>query len=150
MYQKSISLNGNAAADKAAGPVFPNVLPTNSHHLQSAGRFGEPEYRLQGLPRAYTEQADIAVERQLTKRHGADRFRYLEPRPAPDLGGRHQHRRPGPVVTYNVTGSPAQSDGSFTYSTPVYVRQNRVDTRYNRINIIDAGLNSWYNGLTVS
>ena len=36
-----------------------------------------------------------------------------------------------------------------TYSTPVYVRQNRVDPRYSRINIIDAGLNSWYNGLAV-
>ena len=36
-----------------------------------------------------------------------------------------------------------------TYSTPVYVRQNRVDPRYARINIIDAGLNSWYNGLAV-
>ncbi len=32
---------------------------------------------------------------------------------------------------------------------PIYVRQNRVDPNYNRINIVDAGLNSWYNALAV-
>ena len=36
-----------------------------------------------------------------------------------------------------------------SYTTPIYVRQNRVDPRYARINIIDAGLNSWYNALAL-
>src|SRR5205085_3326917 len=52
---------------------------------------------------------------------------------------------PGPVITYRI--NDAAGNQVSTYSTPVYVRQNRVDTRYARVNIIDAGLNSWYNGL---
>jgi hypothetical protein len=52
---------------------------------------------------------------------------------------------PGPVVNYRINDAGGTQVG--TYSTPVYVRQNRVDSRYARINIIDAGLNSWYNGL---
>ena len=50
---------------------------------------------------------------------------------------------PGPVVTYILKDAAGNQTG--TYSTPVYVRANRVDPRYARINIIDAGVNSWYN-----
>ena len=59
----------------------------------------------------------------------------------------HQHRRAGSAVTYRINDASGNQTG--TYSTPVYVRQNRVDPRYARINIVDAGLNSWYNGLAV-
>src|SRR5262249_37813161 len=54
---------------------------------------------------------------------------------------------PGPVVAYRINDVSGNQVG--TYSTPVYVRQNRADQRYARINIIDAGLNSWYNGMVL-
>jgi hypothetical protein len=50
-------------------------------------------------------------------------------------------------VTYRINDAGGNQTGSYT--TPIYARQNRVDTRYARINIIDAGLNSWYNGLVL-
>ena len=52
---------------------------------------------------------------------------------------------PGPPVTYRI--NDAGGNQVSTYTTPVYIRANRVDPRYARINIIDAGVNSWYNGL---
>jgi hypothetical protein len=52
---------------------------------------------------------------------------------------------PGPSVTYRINDASGNQVG--TYTTPVYVRQNRVDTRYARVNIVQAALNSWYNGL---
>ena len=50
-------------------------------------------------------------------------------------------------MTYRINDASGNQTGSYT--TPIYVRQNRVDTRYARINIIDASLNSWYNGLAL-
>jgi outer membrane receptor protein involved in Fe transport len=148
VYQKSISLNGNAAADKAAGPVFPNVLPTNSTTYNPPAGSVSLNMAASDFRAPYTQQADIAVERQLTNSMALtvsgiwSRGLHLTSVNDINIGA------PGPTATYNVIGSPGNPTQAFTYSTPVYVRQNRVDTRYNRLNIIDAGLNSWYNGLT--
>jgi hypothetical protein len=148
MYQKSISLQ--TAADKASsGLVFPNVLPTNSTTYNPPAGSVNLNIASKDFRAPYTQQADIAVERQLSKDMALtvsgiwSRGLHLTSVDDINVGA------PGPVVTYNVVGSPANPKGTFTYSTPVYVRQNRVDTRYNRINIVDAGLNSWYNGMTV-
>jgi hypothetical protein len=95
----------------------------------------------------YTQQADLAVERQLTGTMALtvsyiwSRGLHLTSVNDINIGA------PGPVITYRFNDAAGNQVG--TYSTPVYVRQNRVDTRYARINIVDAGVNSWYNGLVV-
>jgi hypothetical protein len=50
-------------------------------------------------------------------------------------------------VTYRVNDASGNQTGSYT--TPIYVRQNRVNPNYARINIVDAGLNSWYNAFAL-
>lgn len=148
VYQKSISLNGSAAADKAAGPVFPFVLPTNSTSYNPPAGSVSLNMASKDFRSPYTQQADIAVERQLTNSMALtvsgiwSRGLHLTSVNDINIGA------PGPTVTYNVIGKPGDPNSTFTYSTPVYVRQNRVDTRYNRLNVVDSGLNSWYNGLT--
>ena len=93
----------------------------------------------------YTQQGDIAIERQLSKTLAItasyiwSRGLHLTSVNDINIGA------PGPTVTYRINDASGNQVSSYT--TPVYVRQNRVDTRYARINIIDAGLNSWYNGL---
>jgi len=146
IYQKSITLNSTNASDRAAGPVFPAALPTNATNYNPPAGSVNLNIAASDFRAPYTQQADLAIERQLTGDLALtvsgiwSRGLHLTSVHDINIGA------PGPVVTYNVVGG-----GPFTgtWSTPVYVRQNRVDPRYSRINIIDAGLNSWYNGLTV-
>ncbi len=144
IYQKSISLNGNTPADLAAGPVFPTVLPTNATNFNPPAGSVNLNIASKDFRAPYTEQADLAVERKLNKDLSLtvsgiwSRGLHLTSVNDINIGP------PGPTVTYQVVGG-----GPYVgpFSTPVYVRQNRVDPRYNRVNIVDAGLNSWYNGL---
>ena len=66
LYQKSISLNSSNAADKATGPVFPNVLPNTGSFNPPAGSVSL-NIASQDFRTPYTQQADIAIERQLSK-----------------------------------------------------------------------------------
>src|SRR5205807_307272 len=54
---------------------------------------------------------------------------------------------PACCVTYRINDGTGTQTGSYT--TPIYVRQNRVDPRYARLNLVGANLNSWYNGLAL-
>ncbi|MEO8128762.1 MAG: carboxypeptidase regulatory-like domain-containing protein [Bryobacteraceae bacterium] len=144
LYQKSISLNSSAATDKAAGPVFPNVLPNTGSFNPPAGSVSL-NIASNNFRTPYTQQADIAIERQLTSDLALtvsyiwSRGLHLTSVDDVNIGA------PGPVVTYRINDASGNQTGS--YSTPVYVRQNRVDTRYSRINVVGSGINSWYNGL---
>ena len=146
LLQKSITLNANSASDLASGPVFPNTLPMDASYNPPAGsvslNMAASDFRA-----PYTQQGTVAVERQITGTLAAtvsylwSRGLHLTSVTDLNVGA------PGPVVTYRVNDASGNQAGA--YATPVYVRQNRVDPRYARINIIDAGLNSWYNGLAV-
>jgi len=146
LYQKSISLNSSNASDKAAGPVFPNRLPNSGNYNPPPGsvnlNIAAADFRA-----PYTQQGDLAIERELS-RNLALTVSYIWSR------GLHLTSvqdinigQPVCCATYRINDASGNQVGA--YSTPVYVRQNRVDPRYARINIIDAGLNSWYNGLAV-
>jgi outer membrane receptor protein involved in Fe transport len=146
LYQKSISLNSGTASDKAAGPVFPSVLPNTNAFNPPAGSvnltMASKDFRS-----PYTQQGDIAIERELAKNLALtvsyiwSRGLHLTSVNDINIGA------PGTVVNYRINDTGGTQVG--TYSTPVYVRQNRVDPRYARLNVVDAGLNSWYNGLVV-
>jgi outer membrane receptor protein involved in Fe transport len=148
IYQKSISLNANNASDKASGPVFPNVLPTNSTSYNPPAGSVSLNMADQNFRAPYTQQADLAIERQLTKDLALTVSgiwsRGLHLTSVQDINIGAPAATP---ITYRINDTSGNQVGSYT--TPVYVRQNRVDTRYSRINIIDAGMNSWYNGLAV-
>ena len=73
----------------------------------------------------YTQQGDIAIEHQLTKTLALtasyiwSRGLHLTSVNDINIGA------PGPTVTYRINDASGNQVGS--YSTPVYVRQNRVD-----------------------
>lgn len=146
LYQKAISLSSNSAADLAGGPVFPNRLPNSGSYNPPVGSVSL-NIASQDFRTPYTEQGDFAIEHQLTKTLAItasyiwSRGLHLTSVNDINIGA------PGPTVTYRINDTGGSQVGS--YSTPVYIRQNRVDTRYARVNIVDAGLNSWYNGLAV-
>jgi len=95
----------------------------------------------------YTQQADLAIERQISKDMSVtvsgiwSRGLHLTSVNDINVGA------PGPIANYRINGANGQQVG--TYSTPVYVLQNRVDPRYTRLNVVDSALNSWYNALAV-
>ena len=148
IYQKSITLNSSNSSDKAAGPVFPNVLPTNSTSYNPPSGSVSLNIASQDFRAPYTQQADLAIERQLTKDLALTVSgiwsRGLHLTSVQDMNVGAPAATP---ITYRINDTSGNQVGSYT--TPVYVRQNKVDTRYSRINIVDAGMNSWYNGLAV-
>jgi hypothetical protein len=95
----------------------------------------------------YTEQADIAIERQLAKTLSFtasyiwSRGLHLTSVQDINIGA------PVSSITYRINDAAGNQTGSYT--TPIYVRQNRADPRYARLNIVDSSLNSWYNGLAL-
>ena len=145
LYQKSILFN-NAAQIAANGPVFPAVLPTSAGFNPPPGSVSL-NIASDAFRSPYTQQADIAVERQLTSGLALtvsgiwSRGLHLTSVQDINIGA------PGPVTDYRILDAGGNVTG--IYSTQVYVNQNRVDRRYSRVNIIDSGLNSYYSGLAV-
>lgn len=144
VYQSTSTLNGTLAADLARGPVFPNILqsgqglPTGTVDLVFAG----PDFR-----NPYTQQGDLAIERQLTQTTGLT-VSYIWSRGVGITTTRDVNIGPtGADVTYRINDASGNQVGS--YSTPTYRLANRVDSRYRRIMQVENGGNSYYNGLAV-
>lgn len=145
LYQKAITLN-NPTQINASGPVFPSVLPNTGNFNPPTGTVSL-NIASDSFRNPYTQQADIAIERQLTGSMALtvsgiwSRGLHLTSVNDINIGA------PGPVATYRIVDASGNQTG--TYSTPVYVSQNKVNKNYARINIIDSGLNSYYSGLAV-
>ncbi|HBY58780.1 MAG TPA: hypothetical protein DEH78_03095, partial [Solibacterales bacterium] len=133
------------AADLAVGPTFPNRL-ANLDRNPPAGTvaitFADPD-----LASPYTQQGDIAIEREITRNMGIT-VSYLWNR-----GFRGITRRDLNIgaatgsFTYRILDAAGNQTGTFT--TPTYLTANRVDPRYQRVNLVDNGGRLWYDGLAV-
>lgn len=145
IYQRSITLN-TPAQIAAAGPVFPDRLPSTGNFNPLPGsvslNVASDKFR-----NPYTQQADLAIERQLTGSMALtvsgiwSRGLHLTSVNDINIGA------PGPVANYRIVDTNNNPVG--VYSTPVYVTRNRVDPRYSRVNVIDSALNSYYSALAV-
>lgn len=145
LIQKDITLQGNVPADLALGPVFPNYLPSLDRDPPQGSvslGFAAPD-----LATPYTMQWDLGIERQLDRNTGVT-VSYLGSR-----GVRFYMSRDlnigalGPDVTYRIFDAAGNQTG--TYTTPTYLRANRVDARYLRVNILENNGQTWYNALAV-
>ncbi|MBI4891188.1 MAG: TonB-dependent receptor [Acidobacteria bacterium] len=140
LYQTSISINST----QAGSPIFPNVLsssaglPGGSVQLTFAGEdFHNP----------YTQQGNISLERQFGRDWGVTAS-YMWSRGIGLFTQRDLNLGPlGPTVNYKITDAAGNQTG--TFSTPVYLFANRVDTRYSKILQVENGGQSWYNGLAL-
>jgi hypothetical protein len=129
---------------QAGSPVFPAILssgtglPSGSINLQyAADDFHAP----------YTQQGNLAVERQLTRDLNMT-VSYIWSRGVGLIVQNDVNLGPpGPTVTYRI--NDVNGNQVNTYSTPVWLLSNRVDTRYSKILRVENGGNSWYNGLAV-
>ncbi len=140
LYQTSISINST----QAGSPIFPNVLssaaglPGGSVQLTFAGEdFHNP----------YTQQGNISLERQFGRDWGVTAS-YMWSRGIGLFTQRDLNLGPlGPTVSYKIMDAAGNQTG--TFDTPVYLFNNRVDTRYSKILQVENGGQSWYNGLAL-
>ncbi|MBV8729048.1 MAG: TonB-dependent receptor [Acidobacteriia bacterium] len=145
LYQTSITLSGTNSAQLAAGPVFPNALaapPTGASVAASNLQFTSPN-----LKTPYTEQASLAVERQVGRdmaltvsgmwSHGVNLYGVTDLN-APPLG---------PAFTYKIDDASGNQVG--TYTTNVYLNP-RPNTKYGAVDEVTNGVSSYYAGLAVT
>lgn len=145
LFQVADSLSSTNKAQLAVGPVFPNALaapPTGASVAASTLQFTAPN-----LKTPYTEQASLAVERQLVGNmvltvsgiwsHGVNLYGVTDLN-APALG---------PAFTYKIDDANGNQVG--TYTTPVYLNP-RPNTKYGGVYETTNGVSSWYDGLAVT
>ena len=143
VYRQSITYNSGTAEQLAAGPVYPNNLPSTSFTPPPGTVdivWADPNLR-----NPYTHQANLGIERQLTT-DIALTVSYLWSRGVRLYGVRDINVGPlGPPITYTILDPSGNFAG--TYTTPTY--RTRVDPRYRRINQIENPGLAYYNGLSV-
>src|SRR5262249_28744467 len=139
-YQANYSLNPTT---DAAAPIFPNTLgaAAGSAGLVSV-EFAAPNFR-----NPYTQQANFSIERELTRDFGLTAS-YIWTRGIAFFTVRDLNiGPPGGTATYSILDSNGTQTGTFT--TPVYLLRNRIDTRYRSIYQAENGGQSWYNAFAL-
>jgi hypothetical protein len=95
----------------------------------------------------YTQQADIAIEHQLA-RDTLLTASYIWSRGVAFTTVRDANVGPhGAPVTYRINDATGAQVGSYT--TPTYLRANRVDPRYLRVGVLESDGNHYYNALAL-
>ncbi len=143
IYQVSDSLSN--ATLIAQGPTFPNVLSAPLTTItQSASTL---DVMAPNLKTPYSEQATIAVERQITKDQVVTVSGIFSR--GVNLWGTQDINAPalGAPFTYIIDNASGQQVG--TYTTGVYVGA-RPNPNFNAIYEQTNGVNSWYDGLVAT
>jgi len=139
-YQTSVYVTPS----QTGAPTFPNVLSGASGAPSGSVSLG---FASEDFHAPYSQQGTLAVERELTRNLGLT-VSYIWSRGIGLFTQRDLNLgAPGPTVTYTIQNEAGQTAG--TYSTPVYVIGNRVDSRYSKILQVENGGQSWYSGLAV-
>lgn len=141
LYQQSFRLNGTTPAQLAGGPLFPAPLATPPNVAGTASiSFADKDFR-----NAYSEQLDVAIERQLAKNSGLT-LSYIWSRGLHIISGRDINAAtPTSTYTYGILNGSGNQVGSWT--TPLYT--TRVNPAFGQITLVDSGLNTYYNAMVV-
>jgi Carboxypeptidase regulatory-like domain/TonB dependent receptor/TonB-dependent Receptor Plug Domain len=135
----------SSAAQKAAGPVFPNVLPaipTVAGLSALSFQFTDPHWKV-----PYSEQGTFAVEHQFGSAIAAT-VSYIWSRGV-DLYSERDVNLPAPGANFTYTFNDASGNQIGTYTTPTYTGTSRPDARYGGIYQDENGVTSSYNALAV-
>jgi len=138
--QSSIFINST----QAGAPVFPGILSSGSG---LPGGTVNLQFAADNFYAPYTQQGSIAVERQVARDLGVT-VSYIWSRGVGLIVQQDLNLGPvGPTVTYRVNDADGNQVNTFT--TPVWIAANKVDSRFGRILQVENGGNSWYNGMAV-
>ena len=143
LYQQSLTLQPATASQTAIAPVFPNLLssPAGTPGAATVG------FDVNGFRTPMSQQADFAIQQALGK-DTSFTVSYVWSRAAHLLTVRDLNfRNPSNTVTYNILDTTGAVTG--TYSTPVYLASDKIDSRYSRVIGVDSAGNSYYSGLAL-
>lgn len=141
----SASLSRTQAPQLAAGPVFPNTLPTfpTGVNVSALGfQFAAPNWKV-----PYSEQGTFSLERQFGPDIAATAS-YIWSRGVQLYSIRDLNLPPLGSTTFTYTIDDAGGNPIGSYSTPIYTG-SRPDTRYGGIYQDENGVTSSYNALVI-
>jgi outer membrane receptor protein involved in Fe transport len=144
-YQVSDSLTSSNASLLAAGPVFPNALAAPLTNLTSGASV--LDVLAPNLKTPYSEQATVAVERQLAKDMVLTVSGIFSR--GVNILGTQDINAPGLGAPFTYTLSGAPSNYPATYTTQVYSGA-RPNPNFAAIYEETNGVSSWYDALSVS
>jgi hypothetical protein len=128
-------------------PSFPNLL-TTSAGLKTSGA-ASIEFASPNLRTPYTQQADFSVQQAINANTSLT-VSYLWDRGAQLFSVRDANLPVVPPTSVTYTILSAQNGVPVgTFTTPVYLSANRLNTNFNHIYELDNGNNSYYNGLSL-
>ncbi|HVO98870.1 MAG TPA: TonB-dependent receptor [Bryobacteraceae bacterium] len=143
VYTQSLSITSPSSA---GAPIFPNTLtsPAGALAANRAITFAAPNMR-----NPYTEQLNVGIERALSRTQSLT-VSYIGSRGKRLFTVRDLNIGPlsSTPYTFTILNSNYQPTGQ-TFTTPIYLLANRVDTRYGHINQVENGGNQWYDALAV-
>jgi hypothetical protein len=145
IYQISDSLTSSNAALLGAGPVFPNALAAPVTGITSGA--STLDVLSPNLKTPYSEQATIAVERQIAKDMVLTVSGILSR--GVNLYGTEDINAPalGAPFTYTLSGAPANYPAAYT--TQVYNSTVRPNANFGPIYEETNGVSSWYEALVI-
>jgi outer membrane receptor protein involved in Fe transport len=143
LYTKQVTINNDPARPNTAGPIFPARLAASD----LPGGTTSLTFASSDLQTPYTQNGDIALEQEITNDIGLT-VSYVWSRGVQFFTVRDLNiGAPGAPVTYSV----ADASGSIvnTFAMPTYLSANRVDPRYLRVNQVENGGRTYYDGLAI-
>ena len=145
LYQEVITLT--AASDISnLGPVYPNYLPSTTKTPPPGTT--DITFADKNLRNPYTGQWNAAIDQEITPSLSLT-LSYIGSTGIDLYSVRDLNVGPlsSTTASYQILDSNKNVVG--TYTTPVYLLANRVDPRYRRVNQVENGGKSYYDGLAV-
>jgi len=145
-YQPSYTFQANTPAQFAAGPIFPNFLPTPPNTAANAPtiQFDTKDFR-----NSYSEQGQLSIQREVA-RNTSVTSSYIWSRGL-HIATAYNANLGTPTLSYTY---PVYSDAAGTnlvgsYTAPLYTRAQLINPNYNGVYAMSSDANSYYNGLTI-
>jgi Carboxypeptidase regulatory-like domain/TonB dependent receptor/TonB-dependent Receptor Plug Domain len=141
-YTQSISLSSTQAAQKAQGPVFPNILPAGGAYPTTL-QFAAPNWKI-----PYSEQGIFAVEREVMHDIGITAS-YIWSRGVQLYSARDLNLPAlgSTTYTYTIADQNGNPTGQ-TFTTPVYTG-SRPNPAFGAVIQDENGVTSSYNAATL-
>ncbi len=143
VYTQSLSITQSTST---GAPIFPNVLssPAGALAANRSITFAAPN-----MTNPYSEQWSAGIERALTSKSSLT-VSYIGNRGKRLYTVRDINIGPLSSTPYTFTFLDRNFNPTGqTYTTPIYLLSNRIDSRYGHINQVENGGKQWYDAMAV-
>ncbi|HJZ98895.1 MAG TPA: carboxypeptidase regulatory-like domain-containing protein [Candidatus Solibacter sp.] len=147
--QQSVQFEQRFFSTLRNGPVFPNALPAPGNPANDPSVISAIDLTIPGkdFRNPYTHQGDVSIEHAISPDLNLT-VSWLTSRALHLTTVRDLNIGPaGSPVIYDIDNDLGKKIGE--WATPGYRLTNRVNAKWRRVNSVESGGNSYYNGLVV-